>query len=386
MNTLPTTARAPFYMTGTMRLILFVFLLLAAPEYIFSQPLLLNKDSEKPTESERDKEFQRIIDDLISRRNSGDMAAPVYLGDNYLRWNRNKEDIETGIFYLEEAAGYGFAEAQSMLGYVYLKGVHVERDPKKAAQLFIAAAQQGKADALRVLAEMHLSGDGVDSDKDIAASYFKRAAELGDRYSAYQYARSLIWGAEESSNKELGVLLLTDLAERQYSRAGFLLSNLYLNGKHVPYNPSIAQKWLTQAAKNGSLPAKILELQINYGKEDSSEKKTLIREKQTELAGSLKNKEKNEIAWAMATHSYQPFRDGEFSVWVMEGMLDSEGQLPPAYLDTLAAAYAATGNFEDAVKTQSQAIEMIEVRSSEPVAKGFFDRLALYENKKQYIQ
>jgi serine/threonine-protein kinase len=53
-----------------------------------------------------------------------------------------------------------------------------------------------------------------------------------------------------------------------------------------------------------------------------------------------------------------------------------------AYLDTLAAAYAEAGDFENAVKFQSQAIEPSAASGDQQA--GMRKRLELYRKKKPY--
>ena len=69
-----------------------------------------------------------------------------------------------------------------------------------------------------------------------------------------------------------------------------------------------------------------------------------------------------------------------------------DGYKNPTYVDTLAAAYAATGRFDQAVATQQRAIDLIREsdRASEAPAdhtemiKDFTSRLKLYEAKRPY--
>ena len=57
------------------------------------------------------------------------------------------------------------------------------------------------------------------------------------------------------------------------------------------------------------------------------------------------------------------------------------------YVDTLAAAYAETGDFKKAVEYQEQAIELLsEASNRERSAKleGYQERLELFQKKKPY--
>jgi HEAT repeat protein/Tfp pilus assembly protein PilF len=89
----------------------------------------------------------------------------------------------------------------------------------------------------------------------------------------------------------------------------------------------------------------------------------------------------NEIAWILATCPKAEVRDG------MEAILYAkqacEIQRNPLYVDTLAAAYAEAGNFEEAVKFQKEALKHPhDFRSGE--FEGAQARLGLYESRKPY--
>ena len=61
---------------------------------------------------------------------------------------------------MDKAKG-GDAAAQNTLGMCYLKGEHVDKDPKAALGWFKKAAEQGDACAMFNLASMHHNGEGV---------------------------------------------------------------------------------------------------------------------------------------------------------------------------------------------------------------------------------
>src|SRR4029434_3431637 len=86
-----------------------------------------------------------------------------------------------GVQWLQRAPEAGLPQAQYRLGYLYLEGQGVAKDPKKAASLFAAAADKGDLDAAVILGWMFENGIGVDSDWDHAAQLYAAAAEGGSR-------------------------------------------------------------------------------------------------------------------------------------------------------------------------------------------------------------
>jgi tetratricopeptide (TPR) repeat protein len=66
----------------------------------------------------------------------------------------------------------------------------------------------------------------------------------------------------------------------------------------------------------------------------------------------------NDLAWLLATSSDPAVRDAEVAVSAAEQLAKVDES--PHHLDTLAAAYAAGGRFEDAVRTAARAAELAE--------------------------
>lgn len=92
------------------------------------------------------------------------------------------------------------------------------------------------------------------------------------------------------------------------------------------------------------------------------------------------------VAWILATCSDPTVQDAKKALeYALLEARRTEGDPPArraAVLDTLAAAYAANGQFEDARNSQKQAISQIE---SPEDKRKFSERLGLYEQNKPYV-
>jgi tetratricopeptide (TPR) repeat protein len=89
------------------------------------------------------------------------------------------------------------------------------------------------------------------------------------------------------------------------------------------------------------------------------------------------------LAWLLATCSESTIRDGERALHYATLLCEYSNYNNGQHLDILAASYAAVGKFQEAVKWEQTAIELM----SETNAKAIFtERLQLYLSKQPYIQ
>jgi tetratricopeptide (TPR) repeat protein len=91
----------------------------------------------------------------------------------------------------------------------------------------------------------------------------------------------------------------------------------------------------------------------------------------------------NDLAWILATSSDPALRDPEQAVRLLEAVRQEEETLPEL-LDTLAAAYAAAGRFEDAVRTADQALALAQRKPR--LAAAIRERRALYRSGRPYLE
>jgi len=89
----------------------------------------------------------------------------------------------------------------------------------------------------------------------------------------------------------------------------------------------------------------------------------------------------NSIAWKLATDPAPAERDGTKAVELAESAAAATGRKDAAILDTLAAAYAETGRFTNAVAAQKEAIGLL---ASQAQAKDYDARLELYKSGYSY--
>ncbi|MCK4851207.1 MAG: tetratricopeptide repeat protein, partial [Phycisphaerae bacterium] len=92
----------------------------------------------------------------------------------------------------------------------------------------------------------------------------------------------------------------------------------------------------------------------------------------------------NNLAWILATHKDAKIRNGAQAVRLAERACQLESYKRVSSVDTLAAAYAEVGQFDQAVKTAEKAMQLARAAKSEKLAKDIRNRLELYKAKRPH--
>ena len=88
----------------------------------------------------------------------------------------------------------------------------------------------------------------------------------------------------------------------------------------------------------------------------------------------------NGLAWVLATCPDASLRDGKMAVETATRACELSKWTEASFLDTLAAAYAETGDYTTAVRWQREAIAKLS--AGDPTQAEFSDRLQLYGSNK----
>jgi hypothetical protein len=91
----------------------------------------------------------------------------------------------------------------------------------------------------------------------------------------------------------------------------------------------------------------------------------------------------NNLAWLMATNADESVRNGAKAVEIAEYACKATDYRNPTMLDTLAAAFAEAGRFEEAIAAVKKAISLAPVEDTHLIAE-MKKRLSLYESGKPY--
>ena len=92
----------------------------------------------------------------------------------------------------------------------------------------------------------------------------------------------------------------------------------------------------------------------------------------------------NHIAWILATDADSNIRNGAEAVGLAERAAQLTQNRNAAILDTLAAAYAESGRFDDAVETAERALKLAQEANKENLVEAIRESLELYKTGKAY--
>lgn len=236
-------------------------------------------------------------------------------------WAQSSRDAaakKKSVEDLQEIAYAGDLAAQIQLGLIYLTGDGVPRDDVEAVKWLRKAADQDNAQAERYLAEMYFKGRGVPADNDEAAKLLQMAAQQGDAESERNLAALYTQGLGVARNVKEAAKWMARAAAQNLPSAQQGLGAFYENGDGVPMDPVEAADWYRKAVDQDYVPAM------------------------------------NSLALLMATSDDKHVKNPQQAVALATKAVAASSN--PDYLDTLAAAYFASGDTDKAVETEQKAL------------------------------
>lgn len=256
--------------------------------------------------------------------------------------------------HLQRAAARGHLRAQLELGILLSQSSDPEGDGSGAAQWLEQAAAQGSSAAQSRLGYLHLHGRGVPKNATLARQWFGEAARQGDPSAQAHLGWMFDQGIGGQSDPERAFVWYRRAAQRDHPTAQLNLAMLYQSGRGVRADAHQARYWFERAAATGSESAR----------------------------GAL--------AWLLATADDPSARDPERAIALARQAV-AEGP-SASWLDTLAAALATSGRFDDAIIVQQQALAALAAESpageASPTAgrrSAFLGRLARYQARQHWL-
>lgn len=274
---------------------------------------------------------------LQSASEAGNLVARELLGTVYLALAARREGEEQSRFLdaavdqLLLAVAQGSAEAMVNLAKLYLSGHFGEENRSAGVALLRQAIARDNLDAEVLLARLEYNGQLVAKAEAQALERLHRAADAGHPEAQLFSVREKLSTEQALDDRAQG--WLTAAAESGLADAMLLLGSLHADGVHFPQDDELAKRWLSAAGLS------------------SGEAETI-----------------NTAAWILAVAERPTLRAPALALRLMDALMtrDEAAAANPAYLDTWAAAAAATGDFERAVDIQRQAVTAAEALENPP--------------------
>jgi len=191
--------------------------------------------------------------------------------------------------------------------------------------------------------------------------------QRGQAESALKHVEEAL--REDPENTDLLLSKASALAaNNRHPEAEIILRKLLSNPNTTPFEIS--------------LPASLLLSKCRYQQGDQKEALAILRE--THRIDPDNVLVMNGLAWLLATKQDADRKDGEEAVAIALQVINLVGiNASSKYLDTLAAAYAAAGNFDQAVYTQKQALQLARKKGNR-MTREYTHRLKRYQSGQRY--
>lgn len=169
----------------------------------------------------------------------------------------SKKDYQQALYYYQQAANQGLAQAQYQLASMYTDGHGVKQDDRQAAQWYRPAAEQGHKQAQTRLGYMYSKGLGLKQSNAQALNWYRKAAEQSVMTAQYNLAYMYDKGQGVRQNYPQAAFWYEKAAEQGDADAQNNLGKLYENGLGVIKDITKAKALYRQAASQGHQAAKI---------------------------------------------------------------------------------------------------------------------------------
>jgi len=124
----------------------------------------------------------QIVEDIVARATRISLPAYEFLYGDMLAWGVCVEqDVELGLYYMENAAHQGLPAALEQLGRYYSRGTLVQQDKQRAIPYLREAAAMGNLNARIQLAELLLRDYGSPRDYEDAYRWLYNSVTADQR-------------------------------------------------------------------------------------------------------------------------------------------------------------------------------------------------------------
>jgi tetratricopeptide (TPR) repeat protein len=216
-----------------------------------------------------------------------------------------------------------------------------------------------------------------------ALDHFARARALlpGDPKTAYMHGVALIQ-AGRLTEAEAELRRAVDLKPDHIAAISRLGTLLALTGR-VEESIAALERTVAQAPQDAHPH---LWLGVVLLRADGRERDAIAHLREAVRLAPHWSDPLNQLAWLLATLPDPALRDPEEAVRLARRAVELTGRSNAEVLDTQAAAEAAAGRFDEAVRVANEALRVATGTPGNPIVDGIRARIALYERNTPYIE
>ncbi len=212
---------------------------------------------------EKEKRPQSISEWRAMLEDAGNL--PVSPPDGF-KVDLNSSSDKKSVFQLTlKEANNGNVVAMSNMGFIYAKGIGVEKNEAEALAWYKKAAEKGHLTSQYNLGVMYSKGRGTTQDFGKSFKWYKLAAKQGDVMAQATVAMMYAKGIGTEKNYVEAVNWYERAAVKGHANSQHILANMYMKGRGVEKNMKEAFKLYKAAANYGHINAQLM-LAYLYGK------------------------------------------------------------------------------------------------------------------------
>lgn len=263
------------------------------------------------------------------------------------------------------------------------------------AQTELGCALQAAGQTTRALPHLQ---QAVQADPDNAAAHNNLAVALVEQRQFEQAEHHLRTAIALLPDYALAHYNLGDLLRRRgdtEAAAASLRRALALRPDYVEATIGLAETWLRAGRYAEAVPAfrDLVRLHPSFGAHAGLGRALLRSGDPTAAIDHLRQAMRlrtdkadacADLAWILATHPDPARRDAAQALQIGQRAVELTGNADPAALDSLAAAYANAGRFDEAISTAQRAAALAKEKNADEFARQIGARLTLYQQGQPY--
>jgi TPR repeat protein len=176
-----------------------------------------------------------------------------------------QKDQKKALEMWKQSANQGDVEAMLRIGMEYHSGENLPLNQREAFKWFRKSAEEGQAQAMGILGAYYLNGWGIDSqDWEKGVKWLRKACELGDPNAQYNLGVCYHHGMGIGKDEDEAYKCFKNAAEHGDANAQTMLGYYYQTGTGVDQDEKEAMNWYKKSALQGDEKAAELIREARY--------------------------------------------------------------------------------------------------------------------------